>query len=84
MRGLGQLLLVFGLVSAALKLWLPGVHFLLLIWIDNWGNQTGWAIRIGMIVLGAVLLALASLSRLSRRTGEGVNTRAYDTEGGAR
>ncbi|MDP1661810.1 MAG: hypothetical protein Q8L55_07825 [Phycisphaerales bacterium] len=59
MRGLGQLLLVFGLVSAALKLWLPGVHFLLLIWIDNWGNQTGWAIRIGMIVLGAVLLGLS-------------------------
>ena len=37
-----------------------------------------------LCVLGAVLLALASLSRLARRTGEGVNTRAYDTEGGAR
>jgi multicomponent K+:H+ antiporter subunit A len=34
-----------------------------------------------LCVLGAVLLALASLSRLALRTGEGINTRAYDTEG---
>ncbi|NHB75297.1 monovalent cation/H+ antiporter subunit A [Rhodobacter calidifons] len=33
-----------------------------------------------LCVLGAVLLALASLSRLAQRTGEVVNTRAYDTE----
>ena len=33
-----------------------------------------------LCVLGAVLLALASLSRLAQRTGEMVNTRAYDTE----
>ncbi len=35
-----------------------------------------------LCVLGAVLLALASLSRLAQRTGEGSNTRAYDIEGG--
>ena len=35
-----------------------------------------------LCVLGAVLLALASLSRLALRTGEGSNTRAYDIEGG--
>ncbi|MBL9050067.1 MAG: monovalent cation/H+ antiporter subunit A [Tabrizicola sp.] len=34
-----------------------------------------------LCVLGAVLLALASLSRLALRTGEAPNTRAYDTEG---
>jgi multicomponent K+:H+ antiporter subunit A len=33
-----------------------------------------------LCVLGAVLLALASLSRLALRTGETANTRAYDTE----
>ncbi|MFN3994531.1 MAG: monovalent cation/H+ antiporter subunit A [Tabrizicola flagellatus] len=33
-----------------------------------------------LCVLGAVLLALASLSRLAQRTGEVANTRAYDTE----
>ena len=33
-----------------------------------------------LCVLGAVLLALASLSRLALRTGEPVNLRAYDTE----
>jgi multicomponent K+:H+ antiporter subunit A len=33
-----------------------------------------------LCVLGAVLLALASLSRLGLRAGDGVNTRAYDTE----
>ena len=34
-----------------------------------------------LCVLGAVLLTLASLSRLALRTGERANTRAYDTEG---
>jgi multicomponent K+:H+ antiporter subunit A len=33
-----------------------------------------------LCVLGAVLLALASLSRLGLRAGDVVNTRAYDTE----
>ena len=32
-------------------------------------------------VLGAVLLTLASLSRLALRQGERANTRAYDSEG---
>ncbi len=35
-----------------------------------------------LCVLGAVLLTLASLSRLALRTGERANTHAYDTEGG--
>jgi multicomponent K+:H+ antiporter subunit A len=35
-----------------------------------------------LCVLGAVLLALASLSRLALRTGEAANTRAYDIEEG--
>jgi multicomponent K+:H+ antiporter subunit A len=35
-----------------------------------------------LCVLGAVLLTLASLSRLALRTGERASTRAYDTEGG--
>ena len=35
-----------------------------------------------LCVLGAVLLTLASLSRLALQTGERANTRAYDTEGG--
>ncbi len=34
-----------------------------------------------LCVLGAILLTLASLSRLALRTGERANTRAYDTEG---
>ncbi|RYI20092.1 MAG: monovalent cation/H+ antiporter subunit A, partial [Acetobacteraceae bacterium] len=34
-----------------------------------------------LCVLGAVLLALASLSRLGLKTGEIPNTRAYDLEG---
>lgn len=34
-----------------------------------------------LCVLGAVLLALASLSRLALKTGEAPNTRAYDLEG---
>ena len=35
-----------------------------------------------LCVLGAVLLALASLSRLALKTGEAPNTTAHDLEGG--
>lgn len=53
MTGLGQFLLFFGAGSVVLNL--LEREFVILMWIDRWGPQVGWAIRIGMIVVGAGL-----------------------------
>ena len=63
MRGLGQLLLAFGLISAVLRLLNMGVTLLVLYWVDNWGSDIGWAIRGAFIVAGAGLIALSYRKR---------------------
>lgn len=60
MRSWGSFLLIYGLIAAVLKLLHTGVGLLILFWVDTWGVEVGWAIRIGMIVVGAGLL-LASM-----------------------
>jgi hypothetical protein len=57
MKNIGSLLLFFGVGSIVLNQ--IGYEFSLLMWIDNWGETVGWAIRGGMIVIGGVLLFLA-------------------------
>ncbi len=34
----------------------------ILMWIDNWGATTGWAIRIGLVIIGAALFLLMPAS----------------------
>lgn len=63
MRSFGRLLLLYGLLSIVLKLWMPGVHFLLLIWIENWGQPIGWVIRIGITAVGAALVGVSYLKK---------------------
>jgi hypothetical protein len=53
MKSIGGLLLLFGLGSIVLNY--LGREFALLSWIDSWGPEAGWAIRIGMAVVGAGL-----------------------------
>lgn len=53
MKNLGGLLFIFGAGSFLLNL--LGREFRLLSWIDNWGDTTGIAIRVGLIVVGAAL-----------------------------
>ncbi len=50
--------------------------------IERFAIATAMFFDLGVVlcVLGAVLLALASLARLALKTGEAVNTRAYDIE----
>ena len=53
MGQIGGLMFFLGLFSV-------GMHFLerelvLLLWIDNWGEVTGWTIRIALIVIGGGL-----------------------------
>ena len=53
MRGIGSTILFFGCGSTALYLF--GYEFVILTWIEYWGENVAWAIRIAMIVVGAVL-----------------------------
>lgn len=53
MKQIGMYLAIFGIGSIILSFF--QMEFKILMWIDTWGETTGWAIRIGMIVLGAVL-----------------------------
>ncbi len=57
MGGLAKFLVVFGIGSAVLHL--MNREFIILFWIDSWGETVGWAIRIGMIVVGVVLWAVS-------------------------
>ena len=52
-KSIGGLLFFFGLGSIVLNF--MGMEFKLLMWIDTWGLQTGWIIRIAMAVAGGGL-----------------------------
>lgn len=58
MKKIGIYLAIFGIGSIVLNL--IGMEFSILMWIDNWGLEVGWAIRGGMIVLGAILFLLGA------------------------
>jgi len=75
--------------AAGVGSWLFGANFLsssytyVHLWpLEEFELATAAIFDLGVFlcVLGAVLLALASLSRLALKTGEPVNLRAYDTE----
>lgn len=55
MRGWGVVLIVLAIASY----FLPriGIQFFVLMWIDNWGTTNGLLIRVGLVVLGLVLIA---------------------------
>jgi hypothetical protein len=70
MRGFAIFLIILGAGSFVLHS--MDREFRLLMWIDNWGAQTGNMIRIGMIVLGVVLLVLSFRKKTSSAsTSEG-------------
>jgi hypothetical protein len=53
MKTLGGWLFFFGVGSIVLNF--LDMEFRLLMWIDTWGVQTGWIIRIAMAVVGGAL-----------------------------
>jgi multicomponent K+:H+ antiporter subunit A len=89
-----HLLIGLGVLAALLAgagPWILGLPFLtsgfayVTLWpLETFELTTASVFDLGVFlcVLGAVLLALSSLARLALKTGEGVNTRAYDSEGG--
>lgn len=56
MKSIGIYLLIAGVGSIVLNQF--GYEFSLLMWIDNWGETVGWAIRGGAIVVGGALMLL--------------------------
>jgi len=60
MSKLGGYLALFGIVSIILSFF--NYNLKILMWIDNWGATTGWIIRGGLIVLGAVLFFIGGNS----------------------
>jgi hypothetical protein len=54
MRSIGGFLALAGLLSIALHFFHYNLR--ILTWIDRWGAGAGWGIRIGLVVLGGILL----------------------------
>jgi hypothetical protein len=53
MKSLGIYMFLFGIGS--MVLYFLGREFVVLSWIENWGPNVGWGIRIGLAVVGAAL-----------------------------
>ena len=53
MQGIGGFLVLMGAGSFVLHF--MDMEFRLLSWVDNWGPAAGTGIRIGMIVVGAIV-----------------------------
>ena len=50
---IGSYAAIFGILSTVLSFF--DYNMSILIWVDMWGETTGWIIRIAMIVVGAIL-----------------------------
>ncbi|XDD50374.1 hypothetical protein AB3N59_00715 [Leptospira sp. WS92.C1] len=59
----GAFLSFAGVVSSALSFF--NYNLKILIWIDNWGVTTGWAIRAGLVAVGIALYFLGKLGKNS-------------------
>ena len=53
MKSAGSTLLFFGIGS--IVLYFLNMQFIILAWVDMWGETVGWAIRGAMIIVGAGL-----------------------------
>jgi hypothetical protein len=49
----GSYAAIFGIASTVMSFFDYNIR--LLIWIDMWGETTGWIIRAGMIIIGGLL-----------------------------
>ena len=55
MKQRGEYMRFFGIGSIGRNFF--NVQFSRLAWIDSWGESVGWAIRIGLIVVGGAIWA---------------------------
>lgn len=58
MQKFGSYLVIIGLLAVVLDYvnMVPRV----LMWIYNWGNEIAWSIKVGLIVLGAIVWLIGS------------------------
>ena len=56
MKKWGGTLFFFGVGS--IVLYFLHMEFIVLMWIDHWGPTAGWAIRIGLTVVGGLMWLL--------------------------
>ena len=66
MKRIGRFLLIFGIGSVVL--YFLNMQFIILAWVDMWGPEVGWAIKIGMIVVGAALWFLGNKQETVKTT----------------
>ncbi|PWF45497.1 hypothetical protein C7C56_017270 [Massilia glaciei] len=60
LKSIGGYMFFFGVGSIILSFF--NMQFMLLAWIDTWGVAAGWAIRIGLAVLGGAMWMFAPAS----------------------
>jgi len=58
MSSIGLYMALAGIISTVLHF--MNMNLKLLMWIDMWGPTVGWAIRIGLIVVGGALFLLGA------------------------
>jgi len=58
MNSIGLYMALAGVASVVLHF--MNMNLRLLMWIDMWGPTVGWAIRIGLIVVGGALMFLGA------------------------
>ena len=66
MKSIGSLLFIFG--AAAIVMGFMNIVPRLLVWIYQWGEGAAWAIKIGLVVVGAGLYLLGSKGGSSAQT----------------
>ena len=66
MKSIGSLIFLFGV--AAIVFGLMDRVPTLLQWIYNWGDSTAWAIKIGFVVVGAVVYYLGTKKKQEKQT----------------
>ena len=54
-QGIGGTIALAGVVSIVLNF--INFNLRILMWIDAWGEGVGWAIRVGLVLLGAAIWA---------------------------
>ncbi|WP_299891141.1 hypothetical protein [uncultured Lacinutrix sp.] len=57
MKRIGGYIALFGILAIVLPFF--NLQLRLLGWIDNWGEAVSWAIKIGLIVIGAALFFMS-------------------------
>jgi hypothetical protein len=66
LKSIGSLLVIFGL--AAIVFGFMDMYPKILFWIYDWGEGTAWAIKIGFVVIGAVLYVMGNKQKTAATT----------------